>query len=373
MRAERATIRVGGRELADWVSYDVDSNIVEPADSYTFSIGPVRKGMVDLVPLAEPCEILVCDVVQLTGYIEGVDVSFGKGESEIVVRGRDKAGQLLDCAAPLLHEDLTLSAAAEKLGGPWITSWAVTNDLNRKKVLKRAPGWGRDQANIGGQNVGELVTTSVATPETFHVQVAPGETCWEVLDRLARKDKKLLWIAADGTGVIAKPRYDQPPSYRLVRYASPEKRGENNVVSASISRSLEGRFSEVTIRGGHGDEDGSDGGERIKVTVTDPDLDAVLHRPTSLEDGSVKTRARAEALANRTMQLGTLRGQTYEYTVFGHGQGEKLWTIDTTVEVFDELAEIDQILYVAGRRFTKSKNEGTQTVLTLIPKGALLP
>ena len=92
-------------------------------------------------------------------------------------------------------------------------------------------------------------------------------------------------------------------------------------------------------------------------------------------DDEAKTLEALENFVRREMALLQHKSLQVNYTVEGHGQntpaGFVPWTVDTIVEVNDEVAGLHKKLYVLGRTFVKSRDGGTTTQLELIRRNSL--
>jgi len=59
------------------------------------------------------------------------------------------------------------------------------------------------------------------------------------------------------------------------------------------------------------------------------------------------------------------------YVVEGHAINGAPWCVDTCVHVTDEIAGLDEDMWVQARTFAKSRSGGTSTTLKLIRKHTL--
>jgi prophage tail gpP-like protein len=89
--------------------------------------------------------------------------------------------------------------------------------------------------------------------------------------------------------------------------------------------------------------------------------------PLYLEDPESNTLDHLENFARRQIALRQRKAFDVHYTVEGHApEGGPPWTIDTIVDVDDEVLGIREPLYVLSRTFNKSRSSGTTTDLHLI-------
>ena len=96
------TLAIAGHEHRDWERYSIDSDFFTPADAWSLSLGIPATAIPDYVkPWAEVQVRLGTDVI-LTGRVDAVRRRLAKGEHRLELHGRDRAGVLLDCSAPVL-------------------------------------------------------------------------------------------------------------------------------------------------------------------------------------------------------------------------------------------------------------------------------
>lgn len=93
-----------------------------------------------------------------------------------------------------------------------------------------------------------------------------------------------------------------------------------------------------------------------------------------LHDNESQTQEQLDNFVKRQMALAIRKSLTATYTVEGHGQrvdGKLVpWAIDTLVDVDDRPTGLQQLMYVVGRTFSKSRS-GTTTKLELIRLNSL--
>jgi prophage tail gpP-like protein len=96
-------------------------------------------------------------------------------------------------------------------------------------------------------------------------------------------------------------------------------------------------------------------------------------RPLYLESPDSNTLEHLENFARREISLRQRKAFDVHYTVEGHApEGGPPWTIDTIVDVDDEVLGIREPLYVLSRTFNKSRSAGTTTDLHLIRLNTLV-
>lgn len=98
---QAVTLMVGGREHRDWTSYEVDSDLMTPADAWRVTLGIPADAVPATVRPWEPVQLAVGGEVVLSGRIDRVERTIRKGELSLAISGRDGAAVLVDCSAPI--------------------------------------------------------------------------------------------------------------------------------------------------------------------------------------------------------------------------------------------------------------------------------
>lgn len=258
-----------------------------------------------------------------------------------MLSGRDMAGVLLDCSAPIFTRsqaslEQIMANVVKALGITRIRIDAVDGD---KKLIR------------------EKVNTE------------PGDTAWDTLRRAAEANGLWPWFEPDGTLVVGGPRYDLPPVATLVMRA--DGKG-NNVLSLNERRSIVERYSEVTVFGQRQssglDQGEQDGRANIKATVLDDGVSS--YRPKIVVDHEAVNIEIARARGRKMISDTRLKALTLTAVVPGHRTDDGvLWSPGQRVVVQSEPHKIDGVYFLMARRFTCDKANGQRTTLTLKEDG----
>jgi len=386
----RISMKVGSTEFVAWQQYTIDSDLLTPADAFSLRFPNHGGAMAGKVKCFDQVQVLVDGVLQMTGYVDEVAYSSNSREGAFVeVTGRDAFGQLADVSAePKTYHGVTLLQLATLLASNWVPSWDVHNELNRTRLLVAR----RKLATLR-KAAGRLQGTAAATASTteadsieemqrraalnlaavrrrvYHkVKVEPGESIYDVLQREATKANLLLWMAADGRGVMATPNYTQAPVFRLWNRSDADAR-LNNITSANViqsGREVYGTYRALAYSGNTSSLFGSGSRHRSEVTDSDAPSERLLvyqedaHTTGELKDRNVREKNRR-----------AFERQRLEYEVRGHYNSGLPWQVDTLCQVDDQINGVQGAYYVVGRRFVANE-QGQSTVVTLHPKDLLL-
>jgi prophage tail gpP-like protein len=212
-------------------------------------------------------------------------------------------------------------------------------------------------------------------------RIRGGERVKDVIDQLAKQVAGCAWMTGDSWFFVGRPRYSEKPYTKLVakpgqlEYVKAVKR----VVSIADRHSIHwatGKGRSVKTKRGRS--------ASHRVGCFDPSpafwkdtysrtLDERLYKPTILE---ARRGSRDEKMLRRMVRTkleeSLVKAYQYEWQVRGHHNNDILWNVDACVEVQDEIHNVNDDFYICGRRFVKSLQGGTSTVLQLCPKDIYL-
>lgn len=338
MPTPSSTVRllVGGLEHSDWESYDVDSDLLTPADAWHMTLALKDGDLPASVKTGASVEIRVGDDPVMVSHIDSVDDEVRKDGQRISICGRDGAAVLLDCSAPIFVAQMVSLAdiIAKVVKALGITKFRIDADSTRVREK---------------------------------INVEPGDSAWEVLTNAAEANGLWPWFEPDGTLVVGGPDYTAPPVATLILR---QNGVGNNVISLRRHDSIQGRFSEVTVLGqAHGTKTET-GKHAIKFTQRDSGVS--WYRPKVVIDHESDSEAVAKDRARKLLSDSRLRGFTLAAEVVGHrivtpGEASDglLWTPGQRIRVISERHGIDDIFFLMGRKFIGGRQQGPRTHLTL--------
>lgn len=334
--ADTVRLLVGGLSHDDWESYEVDSDLLTPADAWRVVLA-VKGGAVPAkVVEGAPVEIRVGNDLVMVSRIDTIEDEADRGGLRVVISGRDRAADLVDCSAPLFTARLV---SLEQIVAKLVAEFGI-----RKRRIEAASTRIREK-----------------------ISVEPGDTAWDALANVAEANGLWPWFEPDGTLVVGGPDYDAPPVATLILRKSGDG---NNVLSLRRSRSMQGRYSELTVLGQTHGTLTETGKHATKGFATDKGVR--WHRPKFVMDHESDSPAIAEDRARKLLADSRLRGFTLGAMVVGHrivapGQPAhgRLWTPGKRIRVISEPHGIDDVFFLMARKFTLSRQQGPRTHLTL--------
>lgn len=324
------TLLINGKTHGQWTNYDIVSDLLTPADDFSVTLGRPVDAKPDTVRAGDKVEVRVGGDTVLSGRIDRVQTVTEKSGKTLTIQGRDDAGVLLDCSAPLFNaQDMDLNQIIEKIVKP----------LGLAKIRIDA----------------------AKTDKTHKVQIEPGSRAWDALLEYAEANGLWPWLEPDGTLVIGGPDYTAAPVAELVLRTNGQN---NNIKRLEVNRDMAARYSEVTVLA-----QSHSGKNNIKATAKDESVK--LHRPLIVTEPDIDSQAQAQRKAKKRLADSRLEGLTITATVQGHRTDDgTLWQPGQRINVLSELDGIDAVYFLMARTFTGGRGQPTETVLTLKEDGA---
>lgn len=333
--ADTVRLYVDGKVHDDWESYEVDSDLLIPADAWRVSLVTENGELPASVTEGAAVEVRVGDDPVMVGRIDDIEEEVDKGGIRVDISGRDGAAILLDCSSPIFVAQLvSLQDVVAK----------VVRPLGVEKIDIRADG----------------------SRLREKINVEPGDTAWETLSNAAEANGLWPWFEPDGTLVVGGPDYDAAPVATLVL----RKNGDGNNCRLRRRRSVSGRYSEFTVLGQRRGTSLDEGKHNLRATVRDSGIS--WYRPRVAVDYEADSEAVCRSRARKLLADSRLKGFSLFASVQGHrivatgepGDG-KLWTPGQRVRVISEPHGIDDIFFLMARKFTGGRRAGPRTQLTL--------
>ena len=433
MRSDFVFLEVNEQRLDTWTSYKVDSDLLVPADAFSFELGLGTLGATgaerarrfaeirELVSPGSRVKLYVGDdvtgrtrsrYVQLSGFIEDREVDVSReGGTVLRVTGYDDAWPLTKSHVPVSLVR-TAGTGLLDLARAAVQPWGieVISEANASRdILSGAAGLSSEQellveqARQQGINP-EFMRRSlvrraqrekrpldevVGTPSSDRARgrSSNGQTPSDV-ERIRIRDARprpgeTVWEFLDrharrlGVLMWMSPRGQLimgAPHYGQTPRHRFVRRFENdpddpNNILAGTVR--ETLDQRVSRVTVYGRTRGNDV-ERtsIRASAEDDSMPFAIERV--VHDNDVRTVEEAQRRAKRELaeaKAGALQGN---FTLPDHGMGRYLYAPDTMVQVLDEWGGLDEAMYVIGRTFSRSREGGTSTNVRLARRGSIV-
>ncbi|MBQ1761769.1 MAG: phage tail protein [Aquincola sp.] len=333
MHADQVELHIGGRAQAGWTQYDIDSSLLVAADGWSVLLATSELQLPAEVVPGAPVTVRVGGEVVLQGSLDELEHSVEKAGHLLRLQGRDGAGVLIDCSAPIFTtQELTLAQVITKIVRPLgVTRIRIDADT-------------------------QLLRDRVSTE--------PGDSAWEMLRRAAEANGLWPWFEPDGTLVIGGPDYSTAPVARLAL----RRDGTGNVLALSERRSISERHSELTVLGQAHASGSTEGRHNVRAVLRDTGVS--VYRPRVVVDHEATTTVVAQARGEKVISDARVNSYGLQLRLAGHRtDGGVLWSAGQRVHLVSEPHGLDAVFFVMARRFSLDRRNGQTTTLTLVEDG----
>lgn len=337
MPSDDLSLLVAGREHKRWESFEIDSDLMIPADAWRVTLGLENGEPPPDVKPGALCELRIAGATVMTGRVDSYEHEISKDSHTLSMSGRDHAAVLVDCAAPIfVAKQTSLEEIAVMLVRDFGIS-AVKIDADTKLTREK-------------------------------INIEPGDTAWAALSNAAEANGLWPWFTPDGVLMIGGPDYDKPPVATLTL-----RRGEdaltNNIMSLRRFEDVSDRFSQVTVLGQTHGTTTAVGKHNLKSTAFDAAV--TWFRPKIVTDGEADNDAVAQAKGRKLIADARIKGFTLDIKVRGYRAPESnvLWQPGQRVEVISEPHGINGVFFLMGRKFRMGRSEGGITEMRLKEDG----
>ncbi len=331
---------IADRQWRGWKSVAVTRSIEQLAGTFELALTDrwTHNGEASVIRPGDACRIEAGGIPLITGFIDDLDVRVGANDHDIIVRGRDRTADLVDCSVADDPGEWRGAALAE-----------IVRDICRPFVIE-----------VEADGAADVVI------DTFRVE--QGETAFAAIERAVRPRGLLAHSDSLGSLVICSLDRERAP-----RHATALAYG-GNVERASAAFSNRNRFSVYRVKGhGMGGDEGltSEAHEPLGGAV---DTSILRYRPLTVlaedQGGSDAFRRRAEWEA----AVRAARARRAEVTVSGWTDGSGAhwrpgWLVACDIPPLGVAGD----MRIAEAVFRFDGQEGSTANLSLAGPGSFLP
>jgi prophage tail gpP-like protein len=331
---EVATLIVGGHKFDDWQSVWVQSRYAEAYPHFRFTAAerdPVPELWTTLqFKPGDECAIYLGGQLGVTGVIEERQVAYDANNHAV------------------------------QLSGVGLTWYAA-----RSSVMHKTGNFDGKTFEQVGREVIAPYGVGIKTIGTLNaipfkqLQVQPGETVWDFLERIARPRGIVLGSDVEGNFLFI--------DYHTGTSVEQLIEGQN-ILRCQCVISAKYTFTDYPVRGQTGGSDDMQGTEAseqecsVKGTAKHHSVLLTPAEQPVWNRGEVCDRAKNEAIWHE--------GTVINATVTVQGwlrSGRELWHAGDDVHVKSPMAMLDQVLKIMTATFTQDRESGTLTTLELVP------
>lgn len=342
---------IGDNSYSNFLSYEIDSNVLVPADAFSARISRVDAS----IKTGDRFELVINGALEMSGVIDKVAAQYSKGSQEMHIEGRDLMGMLVDAS---------------------VEEWKTLNDMTLKdmaaRLLKNIP-YVKDSKVIYGQ---EKAETGISKPKKVKLEAGgldtsssvchyePGITVFEALSDYSQRHGLLMWFEPDGTLVFGELKVAgcSVSKFSFYTYKGSE-RAKNNIISASLNNDISKRYSRIQIVAQvQGTDELAAGDQDIINTAEDKGLP---FSKVLVLQSQCSSKQAAGLQAQLEVKKRIAEGWRLELVVAGHSQDGVNYKANTVCYIKDEVLGLDGQYLILGRKFTLDRTAGPRTQLTI--------
>lgn len=320
-------LKVDGVIYAGWEKARIGLSLESIANTFELTLTDKWSKNTEVRPIkvGSSCEIWSDDNKIITGYIDDVYPEYDATQHSVVINGRSKAGDLVDCAhAGKQFKNRNLKQLADELCKPFNINVLVANGVDVGKAFK-------------------------------NIEIETGETIFEFLEQAARIRALRFVSNIDGDIVITQSSKERISTSLTLG---------GNILSASGEFSLRDRFSEITVTGSKDSDDDGWGvsSALIQGKNSDPFLNAIKrHRPTVITADGAVTLEDCKERSQWEVNTRYGRSQTIVYTVNDWQHKTGIWFPNYLITVHDDFMGVNkEQLLVETQLILDEKGERTE-------------
>lgn len=338
---DRVVLRVAGYDHASWTAIRVSRSLESAVSTFALDLAEETPGSVPLVAVApyDDCEIRVGDDVLLTGRVYRVAVSSSSDDYSIAVTGSSSTHEAERCSAVV---------ATGQVRGLRLVDVA--------RLLCAAHGIDV-VADAGTEALGPLAS----------VEITPGETAYEVVERLAREQAVLVTDDSSGRLVLSR-------DYPTLDIGADIVEGAPGVLSVSVDCDGTKRYARVVVTGQRRGTDADADASGAAVVTGEAEDDGALAGSVLVipaEDAIDADGATLRATWEAAARVARSTVVTAEVDGWRRADGA-LWAPGVIVHVVSQSCRLDADLLVVSCDY-EIGDDGMQTSIVLSPPDAYVP
>lgn len=331
-------IRIDGFEFGDWIRFEASRSVRDATAQFTLEVTEAAS-----VPAAFSnralrsgvnAELVLSDLVAITGKIDEVARSFDAETHQVTARGRGSMAGAIDSSVILPDGGQLRGRTLDQVISTILSPFGLALDF------------------VGDPG-----------PAFPSVVALPGESAWELVERLSRQRGRWVHEAADGRVVCDRGISDRPKA-RIVE-------GLHIKAGSSIDRS-QARHSEIVVKAQRPGRDGVSGTETSEIEARVPDVNVGAYRPLVIVAEEPLDRAGARLRADWEATVRAAESVEMDVTLQGWLRDDGLlWDAGDRVDATSPTLAIDREMVVRDVRWSLDDQNGELVALSLVPPEAL--
>ena len=392
------------KKIQNWESYSLNQNFLKPTQEWSFTVSDEDPTYNEILVPGAKVEISINDKIQCVGFIDKKTIGENSSSgTSIQIQGRDIMASVIESTVNP-HFKFSVQSSLLKFIQNILDQSPLGTELQANKI------YNSDDINFnimtGTKRVPDPDAEDLDGKLVKKLKAHYGQGNFAFLDQILKRYGFMIWAVADGTGVIvAKHNFDNPPIFNLKVAKNQNEAGQNNLMYATkvYDNTRQPTVIIASGRGGGQDSDyiapcivmvnelyGLDLGGNLlpsvrniiaeykkqsaKILPIRPKListrksfaSKTIAGPLYLKDDEAQDLAQLEKFTIREMAERQQQAIQLSGTVQNHTQNGIPWTTNTSVNIYDEVNDTNEVYWILDKTFTKSYSGGTATNLKLI-------
>lgn len=252
-KQDEVTLLIQGKKYGGWKDVQISRGIEHACATFSLNVSERYPQMAQPWRIApgDACEVKIGDDLLITGWVDSFRPSFGPTEHGVSVQGRSKTSDFVDSSVDVdggQFNGQTLTEIATALAKPFgleVVTQAASKPVKNARPIPHAVGIATPAAAAAEEDDDDddAVIEDVQCQQT--------ETCFQLVERLARLQELLITDDEKGRLVLCHPG-DKKASTQLVQ--------GKNILTGSADLDESQRFQKYVVKGqrpGNKTKDGS--------------------------------------------------------------------------------------------------------------------
>lgn len=341
-------IEVNGVEYKNFKSASVMSNLDAIADTFEFDATVTKINPLPFT-LNDECKISADGVTVLTGFIEGINVTYNSRTHTVNIFGRSKTADLVDSNIDKLElkAPITLKEVIEKVISHIGADISVIDNVGSIESFKKAE--------------------DLLSPEV-------GENAFEFIEKTARKRQVLLTSNGDGNVVMTNAGSDSAPQ-ALQNIIGAEN---NNIESGAVSYDNTEQFNKYIVKSQLNPTTTSFAGDTNNKSIVGQKSESTINseirssRQLVIQAENASSDKECEKRAKWESNIRGSRSVIYSTTLPNFSHNGNLWKVNQVTSIKDDFVRISMKMLVNTVEYI-SESDNTQLILSFVDEDSYKP
>jgi prophage tail gpP-like protein len=358
-------LRIKGQDFAEWTEAEVTRDLKDFSGSFRFRLYDAFRanqtfsysstGTALQIRPEMPVEVLVDGEKVLVGHIDTVEVDIDDKRAEVTIAGRDKTGDLIDCAAvttgPAEFSNVKLEDAVKKIVQPYGLS--VRSEIDTGDAFARY-----------GIDLSETAFSAIEKGSRERNALVLSDGVGGVVITRTGKTRAPAGLSLPGNAMSSRGRYghQRRHSHHYVR-GQGEKAGKKRT-----GKPLDSTASPLGVEDRKAGDGSATQTERKGTTATGVAVDneVTRYRPIVHHSRTKADQGSAQNEADWRMRSRRAANEEVSYKVKDFRAAGQLWRVNQIAYVSDSYQDVERDMLITRVSFRSNDQDGNVTELAIM-------